>query len=179
MNIYEAARLDEDVDLAASEYIRSLSADERRAKLRELVMQEIRNIRRQDALAVERRQDADYNREQRRLNKQHKERLDRLQDEAHEKGYQTIWGMAIGEFQKSIRLEVTAELLRTGFALPDGRLVTWGTATVDEHRIRMDMLVKQGIGTLETAYRHRVAIGMLDDSGAGCLSDMASAEVAA
>lgn len=76
------------------------------------------------------------------------------------------------DYAAEIRLEVTAELLGTPFALGDGRSVTWGEATVADHRQRAEMLFRGAAGTLETAARHEAAIRMLDECQARTLSEL-------
>lgn len=71
-----------------------------------------------------------------------------------------------------VRIEVTAELLATRFALGDGTRVTWGEATIDQHRQRIDMLTSIASGTVETAARHHAAISMIESASAGCLADL-------
>ena len=78
----------------------------------------------------------------------------------------------IAEFRQEIRLEVTAELLETQFALGDGRRVTWGEATEADHRKRIALLSNNAAANLEVAARHEVAIQMLADAGLSCLSEM-------
>jgi hypothetical protein len=73
---------------------------------------------------------------------------------------------------KRVRLETTAELLGTIFALGDGRRVTWGSATVADHQQRLDMLLQNATGIAETAALHRKAITMLTAAGAACLSQL-------
>ncbi|MFL5688693.1 MAG: hypothetical protein ACJ77I_06860 [Chloroflexota bacterium] len=84
-----------------------------------------------------------------------------------------ILGEAIKDYTQSVRLRVTQELLETSFALGDGRRVTWGDATIDEHEQRIAFLTNHAAGTLETAGRHQAAIGMLAEANAACLRDLA------
>jgi hypothetical protein len=78
----------------------------------------------------------------------------------------------IEEYAQSVRLEVTAELLGTEFPLPDGRLVTWAEATVDDHELRADDLVEMAAGAFGGAALHRRAIEMLQRHGAKTLGDL-------
>ena len=58
---------------------------------------------------------------------------------------------AIQAYEAHMRVRITAELLATTFSLGDGIEVTWGAATVDQHRQRVAMLTRTAAGTLETA----------------------------
>lgn len=82
---------------------------------------------------------------------------------------------ALEDFQQSIRLEVTAELLASEFAVGDGTRTTWGEATAEQHLARAALLERQGFGTLETAARHRAAVEMLSSSGSITLSEIRAA----
>jgi len=78
----------------------------------------------------------------------------------------------IYEVAAQTRLEVTTELLNTQIALGDGTMVTWGTATVEQHRQRIEMLAKNASGIVETAARHGSAIAMITDANATCLNEL-------
>lgn len=78
---------------------------------------------------------------------------------------------AIEEYGQSIRLQVTSELLNTIFALGDGTKTTWGDATVEQHRIRIQMLTSHAAGTIETAGRHDAAIRMIQGAGVSSLNE--------
>ncbi len=71
---------------------------------------------------------------------------------------------ALDEYVAALRLEITDELLSTQFSLGDGRSVTWGNATIKDHRQRVDILNKNAVGNLQTAAVHIKAIGMLEVS---------------
>lgn len=70
------------------------------------------------------------------------------------------------------RMEWTAELLDSTFALADGSRVTWGDATADQHRERVDMFRRNALANLEGAARHEQAIDALMESGAKSLRKM-------
>jgi hypothetical protein len=76
-------------------------------------------------------------------------------------------------YARHLRMEWTAELLATGFPLPDGTRTTWGAATVDQHRARVAMFEGQAVAAVESAARHRKAIDALHSSGASCLAELA------
>lgn len=75
------------------------------------------------------------------------------------------------EYASAIRLEVTEELLASTFALGDGRQVTWGEATVEDHKTRIKLLETNAVKNLETAAKHQAAINMLEEAAASTLSD--------
>lgn len=85
----------------------------------------------------------------------------------------------MGNFRDAVRLELTAELLGAEFALGDGRSVTWGAATVAEHTQRIDLLMGNVRGNLETANRHRSAVAMIAEHGVSTLNDVVALERAA
>lgn len=79
----------------------------------------------------------------------------------------------IAQVSEEVRLETTRELLSTVFALGDGTEVTWGTATIEQHKQRIEMLTKNAAGIVETASRHTAAVRMIEEAGATCLADLA------
>lgn len=81
-------------------------------------------------------------------------------------------GTIIEEQAALIRLEITAELLGSEFAIGDGRRVTWGWATAREHEARIEMLTGQTAGVIDTAARHAVAIKMIREGGVACLGEL-------
>jgi hypothetical protein len=66
----------------------------------------------------------------------------------------------------------TEELLSSEFALPDGRRVTWGSATATDHRLRIDMLVGQTVGIAETAALHERALQDMGKAKVATLADL-------
>lgn len=76
------------------------------------------------------------------------------------------------EIRDEVRLEITAELLGTSFALHDGRMVTWGEATVEDHQTRLKALSENIIGNFTTMALHEQAIEALDTAGVRTLSDV-------
>lgn len=81
-------------------------------------------------------------------------------------------GKLIQQVAEETRLETTAELLATIFALGDGTEVTWGRATPEQHELRIEMLAKNAAGVVETAARHRAAISMIRSAGVACLDEI-------
>lgn len=61
--------------------------------------------------------------------------------------------------------------LQETFALGDKRRVSWGEATVDDHRQRMVMLCKLRDGINNTIRRHRTAIEVLEQAEVNCLNE--------
>ena len=80
----------------------------------------------------------------------------------------------IARIAAQTRLEVTAELLDVKFALGNGTKVTWGKATVEQHRQYVAMLSTQVAGVAETAARHAAAIRMCEEAGVSCLGELDS-----
>lgn len=78
------------------------------------------------------------------------------------------------EYRQRVTLEVTEELLASRFALGDGRSVTWGSASVEDHNQRVALLMANASGNLETAARHQIAIERIQLAGAHCLSEVAA-----
>jgi hypothetical protein len=78
----------------------------------------------------------------------------------------------VEEFAQKVRLEVTTELLASTFALGDGTDVTWGEATVEQHRQRIDLLARMAEGTIETAARHQAAIDLIEENGVARLAEV-------
>lgn len=81
----------------------------------------------------------------------------------------------VEEIEQRIRIEVTEELLSTAFATGDGNRVTWGTATLDQHKDRLRMLKKHIQGTAETAAMHSAAIKMIQEAGVSTLAEVSAA----
>ncbi len=173
-SIYEWARSDEPSDIAAERFVAGLDDDQRQGLLLRFVKDEIASIRRDDALRAERR--AQRNPNAARESRERKEWLAARAAERIARGYGAdVWGglaMAMDGLREAVRLEVTSELLATSFALPDGRLVTWGTAIVSDHEARRDALLGHALATAETGLRHQRAIEMLLESGAQTLGDL-------
>lgn len=95
--------------------------------------------------------------------------------------YDRRYGMSalMTEFSKAIegirtkaKLELTAELLGSSFALGDGSRVTWGAATLEDHRQRIELLGRNVEGNLQTIVLHETAAALLRQSSASCLADL-------
>lgn len=100
----------------------------------------------------------------------------RVREQASEQRIQILQDRLRGQLNDSLeryaaelRIEWTAELLSTGFALPDGRMVLWGEATVQDHEQRAAMLTRNVVANAEAAARHRRAVAELKAAGASTL----------
>ena len=70
----------------------------------------------------------------------------------------------VSDYVEELKVEWTAELLASVFALSDGSLVTWGEATVDQHRERVEMFTMNAQANMEGAARHLKAIEHIEQS---------------
>ena len=82
---------------------------------------------------------------------------------------------AIAEWKGQLRIEWTAELLDSTFAMRDGTRVAWGDATVEQHRERAEMFEANAIANAQGAARHRYAIDALEAAGARSLRELGAA----
>lgn len=102
------------------------------------------------------------------------------ENEAFEEGLSSrYWGrltdslkVFTSEMADQIRLEITEELLSSIFALGDGRRVTWGEATVEDHQKCIEMLQGNAAANIDTAAKHEAAIRMLSEAGAETLGGL-------
>lgn len=185
---------DSAAEWVAERAVKSIRASERTDLLASLVRSEIEARRRQRARDVEHeawrrseegialaRDRAEARRERKRYWEDRRAReaarleLERTDPAEARRLYPTPWEAiadSIEEFRSQVRLELTVELLGTVIALGDGRKTTWGAASVDDHRQRMDLLTDQAVGTLETVVLHEKAIEMIEGAGAACLNDV-------
>lgn len=74
-------------------------------------------------------------------------------------------------FATQVRLELTAELLASEFAVGDGRRVTWGEASMADHQSRANMLSRNAASISETAAAHLAAVRMIEERGAATLAE--------
>lgn len=82
-----------------------------------------------------------------------------------------IENKAIGLAEEMV-VQWTADLLASTFALSDGTRVTWADATQQQHRDRIEMLVKQAAGTVETAALHEKALKEIAQAGVKRLGEL-------
>lgn len=63
------------------------------------------------------------------------------------------------------------DLFLQRFSVGDGREVTWGDATVEDHEARIAFLELQARGLMDTVERHRASIALITAAGATCLKE--------
>ena len=110
--------------------------------------------------------------EQRRQERQ--EREERREQDWHERS--GMFYRLMKDLADNLHMEWTEELLASGFALPDGQVVTWGDATVAQHTQRAAMFQANVQANVEGAARHIHAITVLSEAGASCLRELVSHE---
>lgn len=79
---------------------------------------------------------------------------------------------SIKRFEDELRIEWTAELLASDFAMADGTRITWGDATVEQHQERAAMFQRNAVANAEGAARHLKAVEALESAGAQTLGEM-------
>jgi flagellar biosynthesis GTPase FlhF len=185
---------DSEAEWVATRAVRSVKAADRTALLASMVQREIESRRRDRARQVEHdawkrspqgaavaRDRSEHRKERKRYweardaEQRARIELEKTDPAEARRLYPTPWERfadAIQEFRAQVRLELTVELLSTTFALGDGRKTTWGRASVADHRMRMEMLTDQAMGTLETVVLHEKAIEMIAEHGVTCLTDV-------
>ena len=80
-------------------------------------------------------------------------------------------GPILSELREGLHLEWTEELLGSRFTLRDGSSVTWGEATVAQHRDRVNIFMDNVAANMDGAARHNKAIRAIEEAGAVCLND--------
>jgi hypothetical protein len=80
-------------------------------------------------------------------------------------------GPILSQLREELRLEWTEELLESRFTLRDGLSVTWGAATVAQHKERADMFMDNVAANMDGAARHNKAIRAIEEAGAKCLNE--------
>lgn len=73
----------------------------------------------------------------------------------------------------------TEELLGAEFRLTDGTLTSWGAATIEQHRERVEMFTKNATASTMGAGRHLQAVRDLEAAQAPTLNDLVATTVAA
>jgi hypothetical protein len=145
----------------------------------------VRRRQRADVLTIERAATSNTPRRPRRTSEDWTPRGDE-EEMYHEMGYSLSeairakhvdeLGRAIGEnvakFTAELRIEWTAELLGSDFALADGTRVTWGEATVEQHEERAAMFQRNAVANAEGAARHLHALEALKFAGRETLNDL-------
>lgn len=173
---------DEPADQLATRAIGVMNQQQRKDVLFLLLVAWVKDVQRDEARRIERASAYEYKRDQRRENRQWRKRMDDLR-ENHPDEYRYRYTFAgvteqIEEMRRDIKLEVTAELLASSFALGDGRVVTWGEATAEDHRQRAKLLGQNVIGNLTTMLLHEQAAEMIETAGAHTLGQMPQAAAA-
>lgn len=79
---------------------------------------------------------------------------------------------------REIRGRWTPDLLRQKIRLSDGREVTWGEATVQDHRERLGVFADLAVANIEGAARHERALHDLTQHGASCLNALSGLDAA-
>ena len=78
----------------------------------------------------------------------------------------------VEEIKKEAIIEWTDKLLSQPIRMPDGTRTTWGEATVEQHRQRLEMFEKNAIANTEGAVRHALALEKLHVAGVTCLNEI-------
>lgn len=69
-------------------------------------------------------------------------------------------------------IDAFAELADQTFKLPDGRSVSWGAATVADHKARADWQRNLGMRLQADALHHERAVVVIEKAKASCLNDV-------
>lgn len=79
------------------------------------------------------------------------------------------------EARREGRLQLTRELLSADFEAGGGRRVTWGQARRADHEYQVQTRLASATGNIATAWRHELAIKMLDEYAVESLDQIAVA----
>jgi hypothetical protein len=134
--------------------------------------EEVKSVRRARTQQAERLAEEAQTRRDRR------ERRQAAAERREEESYERMEAIAriIQDHSRALRMEWTEELLASGFALPDGEVVTWGDATIGQHQQRASMFEANAQANAQGAARHLHAIQVLTTAGASCLREVVSGE---
>lgn len=58
--------------------------------------------------------------------------------------------------------------------MPDGTVVLWGDATIEQHQQRRDLFLRNALANTDGAARHEQAIRTLTETGAATLREAVS-----
>lgn len=86
-----------------------------------------------------------------------------------------VLGKALERYAEDLHIKWTAELLDSSFALRDGSVISWGDASIEQHRERRQMFLDNAHVNMEGAARHEVAIRELEASGTDTLRALVGA----
>lgn len=75
-------------------------------------------------------------------------------------------------FAGPTRPDAVGRLVAESFMLPDGRLVSWGSATADDHIARAAWQRSNAADVIADAQRHELAAKLISDAGVLCLNDL-------
>lgn len=108
------------------------------------------------------------------------QRKAREKREAERRQVEDLMRAAMNELARAFEaLEWKEELLASRFTLSDGRSITWGEATEDQHQERIDMFLANAAANTEGAARHQKAIDDLHAHGVSTLREIPGIGVAA
>lgn len=79
----------------------------------------------------------------------------------------------VARIKSEARMEWTAELLASTFAVGDGTRVTWADATVNQHEQRIALLARGIGGSIDTMKRHEAAVADILAAAAHTLGEIA------
>lgn len=71
-----------------------------------------------------------------------------------------------------VDMSIFKRLFEKAFSLGDGTVVSWGDATLEQHQMRIAMLVKQREGLDDTIERHRRAVQIITQAGVTRLNEI-------
>jgi hypothetical protein len=174
--------MDKPAEDLAARALRQMNGEEKQDMLLQLVTEWVSGRQREETRRIERQAIYESQRDDRRERRQWRKRLDDLREndpDEYRRRY-TFAGVTeqLEEMRRDIKLEVTAELLASSFAVGDGRTVTWGEATADDHRERAVLLGKNVIGNLTTMLLHEQAAEMIESAGVASLGQTRQAVAA-
>jgi hypothetical protein len=169
-----------DVDGSAVSIAETLELETARDLARRWLAEQVKGVMREETLAAERAADAERQRKFDERNSRpevvaERERRDHEYAEERDAIRERHWArmhQLVSDFAMDLRLQWTAELLASEFALPDGSAVTWGDATVEQHEARREMFAANAVANVEGAARHKAAITALTSADAKCLNDL-------
>lgn len=96
---------------------------------------------------------------------------DRVRDEARNTTRKLEAATNVAAIQTA-PAEQRDKFLSERFPVEDGRFVTWGEATIEDHHSRIALLTKIRNGIDDTIERHEAALKLLAEHGADCLNEL-------
>lgn len=168
------------IQQVAERYVAAMTAKQRRAALIHAVIEvaeEARRSRDRGRVRVLERFSIYTDAEREEMNRERidRERAKRLARkpvvEPRADGWTAIVE-AMEKFRSDIRLEFTSELLNASFSLGNGESVTWGAATIAQHKVRIALLSRSIEGGAHTLTLHEQAIEMIAQGGVSTLREL-------